>query len=116
MTTTLTLPIWALILLIGYSLLFTGLFVMALAAMESEKAAHERSRIHLKKEVSYFCRRMISAKRYLSQLQNDGGGTGTRHLVGKYVEAMNEVSRVRQKLRELDSELLKQFEGPKEAS
>lgn len=116
MTSTLAFPLWGVILLIGYSLLFTGLFVVALAARESEKAAHERSRMHLKKEVSYFCQRMIDAKRELSQLQSDGGGMGTRHLVGKYVEAMNEVSRVRQKLSEQAPELLKQFEGPKEAS
>lgn len=60
-----SLPFWAYIALLAYSLIFTGLFIMAFAAYEAEKRAHQRTHDKLRAEVSYFCGRWIATKRAL---------------------------------------------------
>lgn len=64
---TVSLPLWAYIALVAYSLIFSGLFIAAAAALDAEKRSHQRTQTKLRAEVSYFCNRWLDAKKELEQ-------------------------------------------------
>ncbi len=64
---TVSLPLWAYIALLAYSLIFSGLFLVFFAALDAEKRSHQRTQTKLRAEVSYFCNRWLDAKKELEQ-------------------------------------------------
>jgi len=64
---TVSLPLWAYIALLAYSLIFSGLFLVFFAALDAEKRSHHRTQTKLRAEVSYFCHRWLDAKKELEQ-------------------------------------------------
>lgn len=56
-------PLWAYALLIGYSLVFSGLFAVVLAAREREKTDHENTRRRLSADRDYWLARYLRMRK-----------------------------------------------------